>query len=101
MNPSAKSMGKVAVLMGGDSAERQVSLMSGTGVLNALLSLGVEASAFDPAHTDLSELKAERFERAFIADSAIAKMATVPEPSSSAPLLIRSPSPLVRAPTWS
>jgi D-alanine-D-alanine ligase len=67
MNPIAKSMGKVAVLMGGDSAERAVSLMSGTGVLNALLSQGVDASAFDPAHTDLSELKSERFDRVFVA----------------------------------
>ena len=67
MNPVAKTMGKVAVLMGGDSAEREVSLMSGNGVLNALLSQGVDASAFDPAHEDLSELKAERFQRVFIA----------------------------------
>ena len=64
---AARDFGKVAVLMGGDSAEREVSLMSGHGVLEALLSLGVDASAFDPAHSDLSELKAERFERVFIA----------------------------------
>jgi len=62
-----KAMGKVAVLMGGDSAERAVSLMSGNGVLKALLSQGVDASAFDPAHTDLSELKSERFDRVFVA----------------------------------
>ena len=61
MNAIAKSMGKVAVLMGGDSAEREVSLMSGNGVLEALLSQGVDASAFDPAHEDLSELKREGF----------------------------------------
>jgi D-alanine-D-alanine ligase len=67
VNSIAKTMGKVAVLMGGDSAEREVSLMSGNGVLNALLSLGVDASAFDPAHEDLSELKSERFARVFIA----------------------------------
>ena len=67
MNAAAKAMGKVAVLMGGDSAEREVSLMSGNGVLNALLSSGVDASAFDPAHTDLAELKSERFQRVFIA----------------------------------
>jgi D-alanine-D-alanine ligase len=60
-------MGKVAVLMGGDSAEREVSIMSGTGVLNALLSLGVDASAFDPAHEDLADLKSEGFERVFVA----------------------------------
>ena len=67
MNSNAKLMGKVAVLMGGDSAEREVSLMSGNGVLNALLSLGVDASAFDPAHENLSELKSEGFARVFIA----------------------------------
>jgi D-alanine-D-alanine ligase len=61
------SLGKVAVLMGGSSAERQVSLMSGGGVLKALLSQGVDAQAFDPAERDLSELKRGGFERAFIA----------------------------------
>ena len=40
---------KVAVLMGGMSAERDVSIMSGTGVLKALQSKGVQALAFDPA----------------------------------------------------
>ena len=59
--------GKVAVLMGGASAEREVSLMSGTGVLKALLSKGVDAHAFDPAERDLSDLKREGFERCFIA----------------------------------
>jgi len=61
------SVGKVAVLMGGTSAERQVSLMSGTGVLNALQSSGVDAHAFDPAERELVELKRDRFERVFIA----------------------------------
>jgi D-alanine-D-alanine ligase len=59
--------GKVAVLMGGRSAEREVSLMSGTGVLKALQSRGVDAHAFDPAERDLSELKQKGFERCFIA----------------------------------
>ena len=67
MTIDIRAMGKVAVLMGGTSAEREVSLMSGTGVLNALLSQGVDASAFDPANEDLSELKIERFQRVFIA----------------------------------
>ena len=67
MNARARALGKVAVLMGGSSAEREVSLMSGRGVLDALLAQGVDASAFDPAHTDLVELKNEGFERAFIA----------------------------------
>ena len=47
-------MGKVAVLMGGRSAEREVSLMSGTGVLQALRERGVDAHAFDPAERDLA-----------------------------------------------
>jgi D-alanine-D-alanine ligase len=61
------SLGKVAVLMGGQSAEREVSLMSGQGVLNALRASGVDAHAFDPAERDLSELKREGFARCFIA----------------------------------
>ena len=61
-----KAMGKVAVLMGGHSAEREVSLMSGQGVLAALQAQGVDAQAFDPAQRDLGELKREGFDRAFI-----------------------------------
>ncbi len=59
--------GKVAVLMGGRSAEREVSLMSGAGVLKALQGQGVDAHAFDPAERDLSELKRKGFQRCFIA----------------------------------
>lgn len=62
-----KALGKTAVLMGGTSAEREVSLMSGSGVLHALKSQGVDAYAFDPAARDLSELKREGFARVFIA----------------------------------
>jgi D-alanine-D-alanine ligase len=62
-----KTMGKVAVLLGGRSAEREVSLMSGSGVLAALKARGVDAHAFDPAERDLSELKREGFDRCFIA----------------------------------
>ncbi len=61
------AFGKVAVLMGGASAEREVSLMSGAGVLKALLSKGVDAHAFDPAQRDMSELRREGFARCFIA----------------------------------
>ena len=61
------NFGKVAVLMGGQSAEREVSLMSGEGVLQALRAAGVDAHAFDPAERDLGELKREGFERCFIA----------------------------------
>ena len=64
---SIRALGKVAVLMGGASAEREVSLMSGTGVLKALLSQGVDAHAFDPAERDVGELKREGFSRCFIA----------------------------------
>jgi len=64
---SAPGLGKVAVLLGGASAEREVSLMSGTGVLQALRSKGVDAHPFDPAERDLAELKREGFARCFIA----------------------------------
>lgn len=59
--------GKVAVLFGGASAEREVSLMSGAAVLAALQHAGVDAHAFDPAERDLHILKEEGFDRAFIA----------------------------------
>jgi D-alanine-D-alanine ligase len=59
--------GKVAVLFGGPSAEREISIMSGTGVLNALKERGVDAHAFDPAERELHELKRDGFKRAFIA----------------------------------
>jgi D-alanine-D-alanine ligase len=67
MKENTLNFGKVAVLMGGMSAEREVSLMSGNGVLKALRSRGVDAHAFDPAERDLSELKKDGFERCFIA----------------------------------
>lgn len=67
MSIDVKSLGKVAVLMGGTSAERDVSLMSGEGVLQALQSQGVNAHAFDPAKQDLAELKKQGFDRCFIA----------------------------------
>jgi D-alanine-D-alanine ligase len=64
---NAAGLGKVAVLMGGTSAEREVSIMSGTGVLAALQSQGVDAHAFDPAVHELAELRREGFARVFIA----------------------------------
>lgn len=63
----AKSFGKVGVLYGGRSAERDVSIMSGTGVLEALKSRGIDAYGFDPAERSLAELAAEKFDRVFIA----------------------------------
>ena len=68
MSESMKeTFGKVGVLFGGRSAEREISLMSGSGVLKALQSLGVDAHAFDPAQRSLAELAAEKFDRVFIA----------------------------------
>ena len=67
MKVDAQGLGRVAVLMGGSSAERQVSLMSGTGVLAALKSCGVDAHAFDPSEQDLGLLKTQGYSRAFIA----------------------------------
>jgi D-alanine-D-alanine ligase len=58
---------KVAVLMGGASAEREVSLMSGQGVLDALRSQGVDAHPFDPSLRELADLKHEGFSCCFIA----------------------------------
>ncbi|GAB2832014.1 D-alanine--D-alanine ligase [Comamonas piscis] len=66
-NIDVKALGKVAVLMGGSSAEREVSLMSGKGVLAALLSKGVDAHAFDPSEQDMGELRKQGFARCFIA----------------------------------
>ena len=63
----AARLGKVAVLLGGTSAEREISLMSGAGVLQALQSQGVDAHAFDPAERDLHQLKEQGYARAFIA----------------------------------
>ncbi len=58
--------GKVGVMMGGHSAEREISLMSGKAVLAALLEKGVDAHGFDPAERDLTALKAEGFDRVFL-----------------------------------
>jgi len=63
----AKKLGKVAVLMGGTSAERAISLLSGNGVLAALKSQGIDAHAFDPAERPMEDLKRDGFARCFIA----------------------------------
>ena len=67
MSQFNNEFGKVAVLMGGKSAEREVSLMSGNGVRQALRSGGVDAHAFDPAERDLIELQRDGFTRCFVA----------------------------------
>ncbi len=59
------SFGKVAVLMGGDSNERAVSLLSGDAVVHALKRLGIQAEAFDPSERDIEEIK--NYSRVFIA----------------------------------
>jgi D-alanine-D-alanine ligase len=61
------NLGKVAVLLGGKSAEREVSLKSGGMVLAALKKKGVNAHAFDPSEKSIDALQKERFDRAFIA----------------------------------
>jgi len=61
-----KSLGRVGVLLGGRSGEREISLMSGNGVLEALLSKGVDAHAFDPGLRCPTELVKEKFDRVFI-----------------------------------
>jgi D-alanine-D-alanine ligase len=68
LSPSeARALGKVGVLFGGRSAEREISIMSGNGVLQALKSKGVDAHAFDPGQRTLAELAAQNFDRVFIA----------------------------------
>lgn len=61
------SFGKVGVLLGGRSSEREISIMSGTGVLQALQERGVDAHAFDPGTQSVAELAAAGFDRVFIA----------------------------------
>ena len=64
---SPLDFGKVAVLMGGQSAEREISLMSGNNVLAGLRRKGVDAHAFDPLERPVFELKSSGYARAFIA----------------------------------
>ena len=59
--------GRVAVLMGGPSAEREISFLSGNAILAALKSRGIDAHAFDPAERSVYELKRDGFDRVFIA----------------------------------
>jgi D-alanine-D-alanine ligase len=64
---AAADFGRVAVLLGGSSAEREISLLSGTAVLAALKRRGVDAHGFDPAQRELTELRTEGFARTWIA----------------------------------
>jgi len=61
-----RSFGRVGVLLGGRSGEREISLMSGNGVLEALISKGVDAHPFDPGLRCPTELAKEKFDRVFI-----------------------------------
>jgi D-alanine-D-alanine ligase len=63
----ATEFGKVAVLMGGPSSEREISFLSGNAVLKALVAEGVDAHAFDPKERPLADLAREGFDRVFIA----------------------------------
>ncbi len=65
MTTSPQAYGRVAVLLGGNSAEREISLRSGAAVLAALQGAAVDAQAFDPAERAITELR--QFDRAFIA----------------------------------
>jgi D-alanine-D-alanine ligase len=65
-NLDVQSLGRVGVLLGGRSSEREISLMSGNGVLEALLSKGVDAYPFDPGLRCPTELTQEKFDRVFI-----------------------------------
>jgi D-alanine-D-alanine ligase len=63
----AREFGRVAVLLGGDSTEREISLLSGNAVLAGLKRRGVDAHAFDPLEQALATLLSERFDRVWIA----------------------------------
>jgi D-alanine-D-alanine ligase len=63
----AREFGRVAVLLGGDSTEREISLLSGNAVLAGLKRRGVDAHAFDPREQALATLLSERFDRVWIA----------------------------------
>jgi D-alanine-D-alanine ligase len=65
-NVNPASLGKVVVLMGGQSGEREISLLTGNGVLNALMGAGVNAVAFDPAQQSIAELVALKADRAMV-----------------------------------
>ena len=61
-----QDLGRVGVLLGGRSAEREISLLSGSGVLQALIEKGVDAHAFDPGLRNPTEIAQEQFDRVFI-----------------------------------
>ena len=65
--PEAAALGRVVVIYGGRSAEREVSLRSGQGVLEALRSAGVSAQGFDPGRQPLQALIQGGYDRAFVA----------------------------------
>jgi D-alanine-D-alanine ligase len=65
--PARDAFGKVAVLMGGPSSEREISFLSGNAVLAALVNQGIDAHPFDPAERDVWTLRDEGFQRVFIA----------------------------------
>src|SRR6476469_9152915 len=62
-----KEFGRVAVLFGGDSSEREISLLTGNAVLAALKRRGVDAHSFDPRDQELTQLIKQRFDRVWIA----------------------------------
>jgi D-alanine-D-alanine ligase len=64
---NAREFGRVAVLFGGDSSEREISILTGSAVLAALQRRGVDAHAFDPRDRALTALNEERFDRVWVA----------------------------------
>ena len=62
-----ESLGKVVLILGGMSSEREVSLMSGKGVYDALTEAGVDVTRYDPQQESISELEKGNYDRAFIA----------------------------------
>jgi len=65
--PAAAEFGRVAVLFGGDSSEREISILTGNAVLEALKRRGVDAHAFDPGDRALTDLLSKGFDRVWIA----------------------------------
>src|SRR5690349_2846163 len=63
----AADFGRVAVLFGGNSTERDISLLTGKAVLAGLVRRGVDAAGIDPRETPLATLVDKRFDRVFIA----------------------------------
>ncbi|MCD8339322.1 MAG: D-alanine--D-alanine ligase [Burkholderiales bacterium] len=65
-NINVKDLGKVVVILGGSSSEREISLMSGNGVYNALKDAGADVYKYDPKEQSLGDLAHAKYDRAFL-----------------------------------